>query len=89
MAEFDSPAWRPRNSNDVSVKVSLENRMVYVMEGNRALLVAPTCIGTPANPTPRGHFTAYRKIEKKRPYTYGFHVAADRIVPAKSSTTPS
>lgn len=89
VAEFDSPAWRPQNSRDVSVKVSLENRMVYVMEGNRPLLVTPTCIGTPANPTPRGNFTAYKKIEKKRSYTYGFHVVPSRIVPGKSSATPS
>jgi hypothetical protein len=28
-------AYKPKDSNDVRVKVSLQNRMVYVMEGTR------------------------------------------------------
>src|SRR5687767_2473409 len=82
---YDSPAYRPQNPNNVKVKVSLANRAVYVMEGDRPLLVTATAIGTPSHPTPTGNFKIYKKIEKKRSYTYGFSVEGDRIRPAKSS----
>ena len=55
-SEYDAPAYRPTNPNNVRVKVSLNNRMCYVMEGNRALLVTPVAIGRPGKETPRGEF---------------------------------
>ncbi len=86
---YDSPAYRPRNPDNIKVKVSLQNRMVYVMEGNRALLVTPTAIGKPDSPTPKGSFRAYNKIEKKRSNTYGYFVKDNVVKPGKSSQTPS
>lgn len=82
---YDSVAYRPQNPNNVRVKVSLQNRAVYVMEGDRPLLVTATAIGTPSNPTPTGNFRVFRKIEKKRSNSYGFSVNGDNIVPSKSS----
>lgn len=85
---YDSPAHRPTNPQNVSVKVSLQNSMVYVMEGNRPLLVTPTCIGKPGTPTPTGHFKAYNKIANKRSGTYGYHVSGNSIVAGTSGATP-
>lgn len=87
--EFNSVAYRPQNPNNVKVKVSLENRMVYVMEGDRALLVTPTAIGKPGHETPRGNFKVYKRIAKKRSYSYGYYVRGDQIIPAKSSDRPA
>lgn len=87
--EYDAPAYRPTNPGNVRVKVSLNNRMCYVMEGDRALLVTPVAIGKQGSETPRGNFTTYKKIEKKRSYTYGFHVNGSSVRPGKSSDTPS
>ena len=58
------------------------------MEGNRALLVTPVAIGKAGHETPRGNFSCYKKIEKKRSNTYGFHVSGSAIRPGKSSKTP-
>lgn len=82
---YDAVAYKPRNPSDVRVKVSLQNRAVYVMEGDRPLLVTATAIGTPAKPTPKGNFRVYNKIAKKRSGSYGFSVSGDRIVPVKAS----
>jgi lipoprotein-anchoring transpeptidase ErfK/SrfK len=89
VGEYDAPAYRPTNPNNVRVKVSLNNRMCYVMEGNRALLVTPVAIGKPGSETPRGNFTTYKKIEKKRSYTYGYYVSGSSIRPGKSANKPS
>ena len=43
---YDPVGYKPKNPNNVVIKVSLQNRMVYVMEGNRPLLVTATAIGT-------------------------------------------
>lgn len=86
---FDSPAHRPTNPKNVSVKVSLQHRMVYVMEGSRPLLVTPTCIGKPESPTPTGHFKAFNKIAKKRSGTYGYHVTGSGIRPGTSRNKPA
>ena len=37
--DYAQPAHRPHNQGDVVVKVSLSKQMVYVMEGNKPLLV--------------------------------------------------
>lgn len=86
---YDCPAHRPTNPKNVAVKVSLHNRMVYVMEGSRPLLVTPTCIGKPGSATPTGHFKAFNKIAKKRSGTYGYHVAGGSIRPGTSRNKPS
>ncbi len=85
---YDAPAYRPKNPSAVQVKVSLQNRMVYVMEGDRPLLVTPTAIGKPGNETPKGHFRAFNKIAQKRSNTYGFWVNGTSIVPGKSGQSP-
>ena len=36
---YDAVAYKPHNPGNVQVKVSLQNRAVYVMEGDRPLLV--------------------------------------------------
>ncbi len=86
---YDAPAYRPNDPSAVRVKVSLNNAAVYVLEGDRPLLVTATCIGTPGNPTPTGTFRAFNKLPRKRSNTYGFHVFGDgRIVPGKRVDTP-
>jgi len=86
--QFDSRAWAPRDADDLVVKVSLNAKNAYVLEGDRLLLATPVTIGTPEDPTPKGEFTIFRKIEKKRSYTYGFHVGETGIRPGKSADTP-
>ncbi len=78
---YDCPAHRPHNPGAVSVKVSLSKQMVYVMEGNRPLLVTATCIGLPGKSTPQGNFRAYNRIERKRSGSYGFSVSGGTITP--------
>lgn len=80
---YDAVAYAPRNPDNVRIKVSLANRAVYVMEGDRPLLVTATSIGTRENPTPKGNFRVYNKIEKKRSNTYGFSVSGDSIRASK------
>jgi hypothetical protein len=82
---YDATAYRPNNPENVRVKVSLQNRAVYVMEGDRPLLVTATAIGLPTNPTPTGNFRVFNKIAQKRSGSYGFSVNGDRIIPCKSS----
>jgi lipoprotein-anchoring transpeptidase ErfK/SrfK len=85
---YDPVGYKPKNPSNVRVKVSLQNRMVYVMEGNKPLLVTATAIGTPAKPTPRGNFSVIEKIENKRSGSYGFWVKGDSIIAATSSQCP-
>lgn len=84
--DYDSPAYRPQSLSNVKVKVSLNKQMVYVMEGDKPLLVTATCVGTPSNPTPKGNFKVYKKIEKKRSMSYGFAVQGNAISPIKATS---
>lgn len=68
---FDVPAYRPNNPSAVRVKASVSNHAIYVMEGNRPLLVTPACFGQPGKGTPCGNFTCYTKIRNKRSNSYG------------------
>ncbi len=61
------------------VKVSLKNQMVYVLEGDRPLLVAATCVGLPGKSTPTGNFRVTEKIANKRSGSYGFSVNGSNI----------
>ncbi len=81
---YDAPASRPQNPENVRVKVSLKNRAVYVMEGDRPLLVTATAIGLPNKPTPTGSFRVYSKIAEKRSGSYGFWVNGSNIQPGTS-----
>jgi hypothetical protein len=83
-------AYRPHNPDAVRVKVSLSKQIVYVMEGNKALLVAATNVGTAAKPTPSGNFRIYSKIAQKRSGSYGYWVNGSTAAPGESgrSTVP-
>lgn len=72
--KFDSPAYRPKNPSAVRVKVSTSNQAIYVMEGDRPLLVTACTVGAPSTPTPAGNFTIYSKQQFRRKYTAGFLV---------------
>ncbi len=88
-SNYDVPAYRPTDPSAVRVKVSLSNAAVYVMEGDRPLLVTATCVGRPETPTPTGHFRAFNRLPRKRSNTYGFHLMRDgSIVPGKRVNTP-
>lgn len=79
LGAYNVTAYKPHNPDNVRIKVSLANRAVYVMEGERPLLVTATAIGTPQKPTPTGNFRVYNKIEKKRSGSYGFSVNGSDI----------
>lgn len=68
---FDVPAYRPTNPRAVRVKASVNNHAVYVMEGNKPLLVTPASFGAPEHGTPLGNHTAYARIRNKRSMSYG------------------
>jgi len=82
--EYNVPAHRPKNPSAVRVKVSLQNSAVYVMEGDRPLLVTATSIGKPETPTPKGSYTVMEKIQNKRSGSYGFWVSGNNIAPGTS-----
>ncbi len=71
-SNYHVPAYEPNSHSDVHVYVSLDAKMVYVMEGNRALLVTPTSIGVPGMATPTGDFRVEDKDATKRSGEYGF-----------------
>ncbi|PYL04086.1 MAG: L,D-transpeptidase, partial [Verrucomicrobia bacterium] len=79
-------AYKPHDPSKVVVKVSLSKENIYVMEGDRCLMAVACSVGIPAKPTPRGHFTIYRKEEDKRSGSYGFRVQGDRVVPAEAGS---
>jgi lipoprotein-anchoring transpeptidase ErfK/SrfK len=81
-------AYKPRNPDAVRVKVSLQSRMVYVMEGNRPLLVTPTTIGKAGATTPTGSYHVTDKIRRKRSMTYGFWARGNDVRPGTSDHAP-
>jgi hypothetical protein len=82
---YDQPAYKPKDPSKIVVKVSLDKQMVYVMEGNKPLLVTACCVGLPSHPTPKGNFCVNRKERNKRSGEYGFAVLKDAIVPCEVS----
>ncbi|NNE92439.1 MAG: L,D-transpeptidase [Verrucomicrobiales bacterium] len=80
-----------KNPEDVRVKVSLNNRAVYVFEKDKPLLVAAVAIGKNGHATPKGQFKAFNKQTRKRSGSYGFHIkpGTGEIIPGKRSKTPS
>lgn len=77
---YQLPAQRPSNRSAVRVKVSLRNQAVYVLEGDKPLLVAPVAVGAPSTPTPTGNFRIYKKEEFRRANTHGFFVRNGQVV---------
>jgi len=73
----------------VTVKVSLGNRAVYVIENGETKFAAAIAIGTASNPTPVGNFKVQSKEAKKRSSGYGFFVKGDQVIPGKRSNMPS
>lgn len=86
---YDPQAFRPKNPNQVKVKVSLSKQMVYVMEGTRPLLITACSVGLPNKPTPKGHFAVIEKIAHKRSGSYGFYVRGDEVVAAPAGKRPA
>src|ERR1700749_1267392 len=76
---YNAVAYKPNNSSAVKVKVSLQNRMIYVMEGDRPLLVTPCTIGVPGKSTPTGGYRVTQKIKDKRSASYGFWVKGNEV----------
>jgi hypothetical protein len=83
---YDQPAYKPKDPSKVVVKVSLDKEMVYVMEGNKPLLVTACCVGMPSKPTPKGNFCVTRKERNKRSGSYGFAILKDAIVPCEAGS---
>jgi lipoprotein-anchoring transpeptidase ErfK/SrfK len=77
------------NPSNVKVKVSLNNRAVYVLEGEEIRWAAAIAIGKPESPTPLGNFKAFNKLPRKRSGTYGFWVRGDEIIPGERGKMPS
>jgi len=79
------PAYKPHNPANVRVKVSLSKQQVYVLEGDRPLLIAATCVGLPGSKrTPCGNFTAFNKTARKRSGSYGFYSSGGQITAAEA-----
>lgn len=77
------------NLANINVKVSLNNKAVYVFEGTEPRFVAAVTIGKPGDETPTGSFKAFNKIARKRSGTYGFFIKGEEIIPGERSKTPS
>lgn len=69
---YDRPASRPSDPSAVEVKVSLSRQRVYVMEGDKPLLVMPVSVGMESTPTPMGKFRVTKKDSRKRSPDLGF-----------------
>src|SRR5476649_1714205 len=80
-------AYAPTSPGKVEVLVSLKEEMVYVMEGDRPLMVTPVSIGTPDHPTPTGHFTVTSRNPTKRSGEYGFWVNGNDIRPGSAGAS--
>ncbi|MEM6278591.1 MAG: L,D-transpeptidase [Verrucomicrobiota bacterium] len=78
-----------QNSKNLEVRVSLNNRAVYVLENGEPRFVAAVTIGKPTHPTPVGDFKVQHKEAKKRSSIYGFFVKGDEVIPGKRSNMPA
>src|SRR3984893_14398568 len=85
---YNAVAYKPKNPSAVKVKVSLQNRMIYVMEGDRPLLVTPCTIGKAGATTPTGSYHVTGKIRKKRSATYGFWARGNDVRAGTSDHAP-
>ncbi|PTY01523.1 L,D-transpeptidase [Verrucomicrobia bacterium LW23] len=89
--DYDAVAYKPKNPDRVTVKVSIDKQMIYVLEDGQPLLVTATCVGTAAKPTPLGNFRVTGKIIDKRSNTYGFWKNNDtgQIIGGESRNRPA
>ncbi len=87
--DYNLPATLPSNRANVYVKVSLANRMAYVMEGNKPLLVMPVTVGKSSSPTPTGSFRINTKTHKYRANTHGYAIKGDAIHGVKLKNKPA
>lgn len=85
---YSTTAYQPASLADVKVKVSLNQQMVYVTEGDRCLMATPTCVGKPGFPTPTGKFSVISKNATKRSSTYGYWVNGSEAHPGKATESP-
>lgn len=76
---YDRSAALPRDPSAVEVKVSLSRQRVYVMEGEKMLLIMPVTVGKATTPTPEGDFRIYNKTHKYRSTTHGYAAKGDTI----------
>ncbi len=88
MGSYSVVAYKPHNPSNVRVKVSLSKQVVYVMEGERPLMVAATTVGMAGKPTPRGNFRVFNKQADKRSGSYGFWARGDDVRPGLSGVSP-
>lgn len=86
---YNVPATLPSNPANVRVKVSLANLMVYVMEGNKPLLVMPVTVGKSSSPTPRGTFRIRAKTHKYRANTHGYAIKGKQVYGLKLKNKPA
>ena len=86
---FDLPATLPTNRSNVRVKVSIQNKAAYVMEGNKPLLVMPVTVGRPTAPTPQGNFRINVKNHYYRANTHGYAYKGETIRECYLKNKPS
>ena len=87
--DYNLPATLPTNPANVSVKVSLTNRMAYVMEGDKPLLVMPVTVGKSSSPTPTGTFRINSKTHRYRANTHGYAINGNVVRPVKLKNKPA
>ena len=85
---YNAVAYKPKDPGAVRVKVSLEDRMVYVMEGERPLLVTPCTVGIVGKSTPTGTYHVTLKERDKRSASYGFWVSGSTVVAGEAGRPP-
>lgn len=86
---YNPVAYAPTNPDNVRVKVSLQNRAVYVMEGDEPLMVTAVAIGRPGKETPTtGNGRVTVKEHRKRSGTYGFWVRGSEVIPGERTKPP-
>ncbi len=59
-------AYRPRNPDNVRVKLSTSTQNLYVMEGDRCLMAVQGNVGKSGSVTPAGHYRIYNKEKNRR-----------------------
>ncbi len=68
---YDRPASLPTNPSAVKVKISTSKQLIYVIENDKALLVAPCNVGAGGS-TPIGTFHIFNKTQFKRANSHGW-----------------
>src|SRR5260370_39512391 len=86
---YNTVAYKPKSASVVKVKVSPQNRMIYVMEGDHPLLVTPCTIGVPGKGTPTGGYRGTQKIKDKRTASYGFWGKGKEVIAGEAEEDPA